>query len=86
MDKKQKQMLEQKIKSVEETLVLLKHQESNLLEAITLHEYKHNEQVMKQWVQEIFLGCEYIVRLESSLKLMKDSLKPRRKRGGKKKD
>ena len=86
MDKKQKQMLEQKIKSVEETLVLLKHQESNLLEAITLHEYKHNEQVMKQWVQEIFLGCEYIVRLESSLKLMKDSLKPRRKRVGKKKD
>ena len=86
MNKKQKEMLQQKIASVEETLTLLRHQEANLLEAIVQHNYDHHEQVMKQWVQEIFIGCEYILRLESSLKLMKDSLKSRRKRGGKKKD
>ena len=31
------------IESVEETLKLLKHQESNLLEAIIHHDYNHNE-------------------------------------------
>ena len=86
MNKKQKEMLRQKIASVEETLALLKHQESNLLEAMVHHNYDHNEKMIKQWVQEIFIGCEYIVRLESSLELMKSSLEPRRKRGGKKKD
>ena len=81
MNKKQKEMLRQKIISVEETLALLKHQESNLLEAMVQHNYDHNEKMIKQWVHEIFLGCEYIVRLESSLELMKSSLKPRRKGG-----
>ena len=86
MNKKQKEALQRKIASVEETLALLKHQESNLLEAIVHHNYNHNEKRIKQWVQEIFLGCEYIVRLESSLNIMKASIEPRRKRGGKKKD
>ena len=86
MNKRQKQQLEQKIATVEETLMILKHQESNLLEAILQHNYDHNEKVINQWVQEIFIGCEYIVRLEESLKLLKDTLPPRRKRGGKKKD
>ena len=86
MNKKQREMMQKKIASVEDTLKLLKHQESNLLEAIVHHNYNHNEKIIKQWVQEIFLGCEYIVRLESSLELMKASLKPRRPRGGKKED
>ena len=76
----------QKIASVEETLMILKHQESNLLEAIIHHDYDHSEKEIKRWVHEIFLGCEYIIRLEESLKLLKDTLPPRRKRGGKKKD
>ena len=83
MNKKQRDMLQKKIESVEETLLILKHQESNLLNALAQHKYDKNEKVMKQWVQEIFLGCEYIVRLESSLEIMKESMKPRRKRGGK---
>lgn len=86
MNKKQREMMQKKIASVEDTLKLLKHQESNLLEAIVHHNYNHNEKIIKQWVQEILLGCEYIVRLESSLELMKASLKPRRPRGGKKED
>jgi len=76
----------QKIASVEETLTILKHQESNLLEAIIHHDYDHNEKEINRWVHEIFIGCEYIVRLEESLKSLKDILPPRRKRGGKKKD
>ncbi len=83
MNKKQRDILQKKIESVEETLLILKHQESNLLNALAQHKYDKNEKVMKQWVQEIFLGCEYIVRLESSLEIMKESMKPRRKRGGK---
>ncbi len=86
MNKKEREMIQQKFNSVEETLALLKHQESNLLEAMIHHKYNHNEKMIKQWVQEIFIGCEYIVRLESSLEIMKASIKPRRKRGGKKKD
>ena len=86
MNKKERKDLEDKIASVEQTLQILKHQESNLLEAILYHKYDHNEKEIKQWVEEIFIGCEYIVRLEGSLKLLKQTLPPRRKRGGKKKD
>ena len=86
MNKKQRQQLENKIASVEETLQLLKHQESNLLEAMRLHSYEHHEKEMNGWVREIIIGCEYIVRLEESLKLLKKTLPSRRKRGGKKKD
>ena len=84
MNKKQKEDLQKRIMSVKETIDILKHQESNLLEALCLHSYDHNEAVMKQWVQEIFIGCEYIIRLEESLKLLKETMKPRRPRGGKK--
>ena len=86
MNKKQREELQKRIVSVEETIKILKHQESNLLEAICSHSYDHNEKVMKQWIQEIFIGCEYIIRLGESLKLLKETLPPRRKRGGKKKD
>ena len=86
MNKNERKQIEQRIASVEETLMILKHQEGNLLQAISVHKYEHNEPVMKQWVEEIFIGCEYIVRLEESLKLLKKTLPPRRKRGGKKKD
>ena len=86
MNKKQREELQKKIISVEETIKILKHQESNLLEALCRHSYDHHEAVMKQWVQEIFIGCEYIIRLEDSLKLLKETMKPRRPRGGKKKD
>lgn len=86
MNKKQKEALLKKIESVEETLKLLKHQESNLLEAIIHHDYNHNEKEINQWVHEVILGCDYIVRLESSLTMLKESLPTRRKRGGKKKD
>ena len=74
-----------KIRSVEETIAILKHQESNLLEAMCHHSYDHNETSIKKWVHEIFIGCEYIVRLEESLKLLKQTRKGG-KRGGKKKD
>lgn len=86
MNKKEREELQKKIASVEETLLLLKHQESNLLEALRMHSYDHHEKEMNRWVREIFIGCEYIIRLEHSLKLLKESLPPRRKRGGKKKD
>ena len=86
MNKEERRQLVERIESVEETLTILKHQESNLLEAIRLHEYDHNEKEMNRWVHEIILGCEYIIRLENSLKIMKETLPPRRKRGGKKKD
>ena len=85
MNKKQQQELEMKIRSVEETIAILKHQESNLLEAMCHHSYDHNEIAIKKWVHEIFIGCEYIVRLEESLKLLKQTRKGG-KRGGKKKD
>jgi len=86
MNKKERQELEAKIYSVEETLTILKHQESNLLEAIKHHDYKHHEKEMNRWVHEIILGCDYIIRLEKSLKMLKEILPPRRKSGGKKKD
>ena len=73
MNKKQRQQLENKIKSVEETIKILKHQESNLLEAIQTHSYDHNNSQIKGWVNEIIIGCKYIVRLEQSLEIMKKS-------------
>ena len=76
--------MRKKIASVEETVKILKLQEINLLEVIRLHPYDHPQQ--HQWVGEIILGCDYIVRLEKSLKILKEQLPPRRKRGGKKKD
>ena len=84
MNKKQRQEIEYKIASVEETLQLLKHQESNLLEAMQSHSYDHHKKLLNQWVREIIIGCEYIVRLEESLKLLKETLPPRRNRGKKK--
>ena len=84
MNKQQRQELEKRIASVEETLQLLKHQESNLLEAMRVHSYDHHEKLLNQWVREIIIGCEYIIRLEESLKILKATLQPRRKRGGKK--
>ena len=86
MNKKQRKELEDKIASVEETILILKHQESNLLQAIAYHKYDHNEEVMKQWVKDLLIGCEYILRLQASVELIKKSLPPRRKNGGKKKD
>lgn len=84
MNKRERQELEHKIASVEETLQLLKHQESNLLEAMRLHPYDHHDKKVNQWVREIIIGCDYIVRLEKSLKILKEQLPSRRKRGGKK--
>ena len=84
MNKKQREEMKKKIISVEETVKVLKLQESNLLEAICRHSYDHNEPVMKQWVQEIFIGCDYIVRLEKSLKLMRETIKQGNNRGKKK--
>ena len=86
MNKKEIEALKQKIASVEETVRILKHQESNLLEAMVQHNYDHYEKEINRWVHEIILGCDYIVRLEKSLKILKETLPPRRKRGGKKKD
>jgi len=86
MNKKERLELEAKITSVEETVTILKHQESNLLEAMLHHKYDHYEKEINRWVHEIILGCDYIIRLEKSLKILKETLPPRRKRGGKKKD
>ena len=84
MNKKQQKELQDKIASVEETVKVLKLQETNLLEVIRLHdEYDPQHH---QWVGELIIGAGYIVRLEHSIKTMKDLLKPRRPRGGKKKD
>lgn len=76
--------MQKKIVSVEETVKILKLQETNLLEVIRLHPYDHPKQ--QQWVGEIILGCDYIVRLENSIKIMKQILKEGGKDGGKKKD
>lgn len=84
MNKKEREELRNKITRVEETVKILKHQETNLLEVIRLHPYDHPK--MQQWVGEIILGCDYIVRLENSIQIMKQMLRPRRKGGGKKKD
>ena len=83
MNKNQREQLIQKIASVEQTIKILKYQESNLLEVIVRHDYDHNEKEIKNWVQEIFIGCEYIIRLEESLKMLKDTLPPRGSRGRK---
>ena len=86
MNKKEKEEMQKKISSVEETVKILKLQESNLLEAMRLHPYDHYEKEVNNWVREIIIGCDYIVRLEHSVKVMKELLKTRRKSGGKKKD
>ena len=86
MNKNEREQILQKIASVEQTIMILKHQESNLLDVIVQHNFEHHEKEIKNWTQEIFIGCEYIVRLEESLKLLRETLPPRRKRGGKKKD
>ena len=84
MNKKEREELIKKIASVEETVKVLKLQETNLLDAIRLHPMNHPSQ--QTWVREIILGCDYIVRLEKSLSILKEMLEPRRKGGGKKKD
>ena len=84
MNKRERKQLEDKIVSVKETIKVLKLQETNLLEVIRLHHSDHPNQ--QQWVQEVFIGADYIVRLENSLVVMEQMLKPRRKDGGKKKD
>lgn len=84
MNKKQKQEMKNKIVSVEETVKILKLQESNLLEAIRLHPADHPS--VQVWVHELFIGADYIVRLENSIKIMKESIKNRRKSGGKEED
>jgi len=83
MNKKEREAMEKKIKSVEETIAILKHQESNLLEAMCHHSYDHNEAAIKKWVHEIFIGCDYIVRLENSIKIMKQILNEGKKGDGK---
>ena len=84
MNKKEREELIAKIASVEETVKILKLQETNLLEAIRLHPRNHPSQ--QTWVREVILGCDYIVRLEKSLGMLKEMIAPRRKAGGKKKD
>ena len=76
--------MKQKIESVKQTVELLKHQESNLLEVIRLH--SEADPLQKQWVHELFVGADYIIRLEKSIELMKRVLEEGRKSGGKKKD
>jgi len=84
MNKKQREEMKKKIVSVEETVKVLKLQETNLLEAIRLHPEDHPE--IQRWVHEVFIGADYIVRLENSINIMKEALKTRRKRGGKEED
>ena len=84
MNKKEIQEMKQKIVSVEETVKILKLQETNLLEVIRLHPEDHPNQ--EKWVRELFIGADYIVRLEHSVKLMKGILSSRRKDGGKEED
>ena len=84
MNKKEREQLKNKITSVEETIKILKLQETNLLEVIRLHPLDHPKQ--KQWVHEIVVGCDYIVRLEYSVKLMKEMLDNRSTGGRRKKD
>lgn len=84
MNKKERKELEDKITSVRETIKVLKLQESNLLEVIRLHHHDHPQQ--QTWVHEVFIGADYIVRLEHSLKVLEETLNQGRKSGGKKKD
>ena len=86
MNKKEREEVIKKIASVEQTIMILKHQETNLLDVICQHSYDHHNQEMQRWIHELFLGCDYIIRLEKSVELLKKTLPPRRKRGGKKKD
>ena len=86
MNKNQREEMRKKIASVEETVKILKIQETNLLETLRLHPYEQYEKEVHTWVREIIIGCDYIVRLEKSLEILKEQLPPRRKRGGKKKD
>ena len=86
MNKDEKQELKKKIMSVEETLRILKHQETNLLQLVGGTPYNHDDPTMRSWIHEIFVICGYIVRLEGSLKLLKANLNPRRDNGGKEKD
>ena len=83
MNKKEREEMRKKIASVEETVKILKLQETNLLEVIRLHPMNHPQQ--HEWVREIIIGCDYIVRLERSVKMMKEILGTGRKDGGKKK-
>jgi len=83
MNKKQREEMKKKIASVEETVKILKIQETNLLETLRLHPYDQYEKEVNTWVREIIIGCDYIVRLENSINIMKEALKTRRKRGGK---
>ena len=84
MNNKERKELEDKITSVRETIKVLKLQESNLLEVIRLHHHDHPQQ--QTWVHEVFIGADYIVRLEHSLKVLEETLSQGRKSGGKKKD
>ena len=49
MNKKQRKDLEDKIASVEQTIQILKHQESNLLEAMQMCSYDHHEKEINTW-------------------------------------
>ena len=84
MNKKERKEMQAKIDSVNETVKILKLQESNLIEAIRLHHEDHPKQ--EQWVRELFIGADYIVRLEHSVKLMEETLSQGRKSDGKKAD
>ena len=81
MNKQQREEMRKKIVSVEETVKILKIQETNLLEVIRLHPENHPD--VQSWVHEVFIGADYIVRLENSINIMKEALKTRRKGGGK---
>ena len=84
MNKKEREEMRKKVASVKETVKILKLQESNLLEAVRLHPYDHPKQ--QQWIGEIILGCDYIVRLENSIKIMEQILNSGGSDGRKKKD
>ena len=84
MNKKEREEMRKKIASVEQTVNILKLQETNLLEVIRLHPMDHPKQ--HEWVREIIIGCDYIVRLEKRVAIMKEMLDAGRKDGGKKKD
>ena len=83
MNKKEREEMLKKIASVKETVKILKLQETNLLEVIRLHPMNHPKQ--HEWVREIIIGCDYIVRLERSIEMMKEILQSGRNDGGKKK-
>ena len=47
MNKNEKEQILQKIASVEQTIMILKHQESNLLDVIVQHNFEHHEKEIK---------------------------------------